>query len=222
MTATQHPTPKVWLASRQSRLLKGFYDYLGGSVSSLDEMLVPTRMETLSLIPAGQASGYESAGERSPKADSRLRQLHRMLTDAGIDVCLIDTAAGLFGSTSDVLTMADAVLVPQQAEPLGIRSVPRMMEGLMRMRERNPQLLILGVLLTMMQEQIPECRETGKALRTLMPPEMVMTTVIPRGDLFVKASARGLPAGVMDGGEEALRLFERLRIEIDRKLEIVR
>ena len=55
-----------------------------------------------------------------------------------------------------------------------------------------------------------------------MPPEMVMTTVIPRGDLFVKASARGLPAGVMDGGEEALRLFERLRIEIDRKLEIVR
>jgi len=206
--------------TRQSRLLTGFYDYIDDAEIKIEELLVPTKMQTLSLIPAGQASDYDLNGTTSGVI-SRLRSLHSELAASGIDICIIDTAAGLFGATADVLSMVDAVLVPQQAEPLGIRSVPKMLEALTRMRIANPRLVILGVVLTMMQDLLPESRDAGKALRAIMPPEMVMKTVVPRGDLFVRASARGLPAGVMDGGDEVLALFDHLRIEIERRLGFI-
>lgn len=207
--------------TRQSRLLTGLYDYIDDPALRAEGLLVPTRMETFSLIPAGQASDYDLNASAPASGIARLRCLHDELAEGGVDVCLIDTAAGLFGATADVLSVSDAVLVPQQAEPLGIRSVPKMLEALTRMRIANPRLVILGVVLTMMQELLPESQESGKALRAMMPREMVMKTVIPRGDLFVKASARGLPAGVMEDGDEALALFDRLRIEIAGKLGFV-
>ena len=91
----------------------------------------------------------------------------------GFDVCIVDTAAGLFGATADVLSAATAVVVPQQAEPLGIRSVPKMLEALARMRIVNPKLTILGVVLTMLQKDLAESRDTAEALRKLLPSELV-------------------------------------------------
>ena len=111
------------------------------------------------------------------------------------------------------------MIVPQQAEPLGIRSVPKMLEALARMRIINPQLNILGVLLTMMQAELAESRDTVQSLRNILPPDMVMRTVIPRDDLFVRASAKGLPVGVMENGAGALAVFDSLRNEIEAKLE---
>ena len=40
--------------TRQSRNLTGFYDYLGDSAMSLEEVVVPTRSETFSLVASGQ------------------------------------------------------------------------------------------------------------------------------------------------------------------------
>ena len=123
-----------------------------------------------------------------------------------------------FGATADVLSAATAVMVPQQAEPLGIRSVPKMLEALTRMRAVNAHLRILGVVLTMVQAKLAESRDSVLALRNLLPPEMVLRTVIPRDDLFIKASARGLPVGAMEGGAPALAVFDKLREEVERNL----
>ncbi len=207
--------------TRQSRVLSGFYDFIEETTVRVSELIVPTRMETLSLIPAGQAGAYD-LGESAPGGFlPRLRTFTGQLSDEDVEVCLIDTAAGLFGATSDVLSIADAVMVPQQAEPLGIRSVPKMLEALTRMKAANPQLLILGVVLTMMQTRLAESRDAGQALRAILPPEMVMRTVVPRDDLFIKASARGLPAGVMDGGAPVQAIFDQLRDEIENKLGVL-
>ena len=115
MLVDADPQGSVGLSlTRQSRLLKGFYDYIDDAEVKIEELLVPTRMQTLSLIPAGQASDYDLNGTPSSGVTSRLRSLHGELADSGIDICIIDTAAGLFGATADVLSMVDAVLVPQQ------------------------------------------------------------------------------------------------------------
>ncbi|NIP97201.1 MAG: ParA family protein, partial [Akkermansiaceae bacterium] len=42
--------------TRQSRLLAGFYDLIEDPSVTSDQLIVPTRLETLSLVPAGQAS----------------------------------------------------------------------------------------------------------------------------------------------------------------------
>jgi chromosome partitioning protein len=125
----------------------------------------------------------------------------------------------LFGVTADVIACADAVLIPQQAEPLGVRSVPKMLEGLGRIRMLNPKLVVLGVVLTMVQHDLAESREAAQALRQLLPSEMVLQTTVPRDGIFVRASAKGLPVGVLEDGVGAQAVFDGLRAEIEAKLE---
>jgi chromosome partitioning protein len=163
--------------TRQSRLLAGFYDLIGDSAMAIDQLVVPTRLETLSLVPAGQGSAYELGGGSMGVSLHRVRGFLRSAEGKGFEVCVIDTAAGLFGAN------------------------------------------ILGVLLTMMQPELAESRDTVQSLRNILPLDMVMRTVIPRDDLFVRASAKGLPVGVMENGAGALAVFDSLRNEIEAKLE---
>ena len=204
--------------TRQSRLLSGFYDYLTDPGIPLDRLIVPTRLETFSLVASGQASDYEAGGGMGAHL-ARVRAFLRSVSARGFDLCLIDTAAGLFGLTGDVIASSDAIMIPQQAEPLGIRSVPKLLEGLNRLRVMNPRLSVLGVCLTMVQHDLAESTEAAEALRQLLPADMVFNTQIPRDGLFVRASARGLPVGVLEDGAGAQVVFDSLRAEIEAKLE---
>ncbi|BCX49417.1 chromosome partitioning protein ParA [Haloferula helveola] len=206
--------------TRQSRLLSGFYDYLADPGIPFERLLVPTRLDTFSLVASGQAGDYEVGGAPTGASLSRVRSFLRTVEARDFDICLIDTPAGLFGLTADVICSSDAVLVPQQAEPLGIRSVPKMLEGLNRLRVIHPGLAVLGVVLTMVQQNMEESRESVIALRNLLPEELLLRTLVPRDPLFVKASARGLPIGVMEEGTGALAVFDSLRSEIEAKLNI--
>ena len=208
--------------TRQSRTLPGFYDYLADPAIPLESLIVPTRLATFSLIASGQGSDYEAGGGTMGAHLARVRAFLRNIAARGFDLCLIDTAAGLFGVTGDAITSSDAVLIPQQAEPLGIRSVPKLLEGIDRLRITNPRLSILGVCLTMVQNDLPESTEAATALRQLLPPEMVFRTQIPRDGLFIRASARGLPVGVLDDGAGAQGHFDSLRHEIEAKLAPLR
>lgn len=203
--------------TRQSRLLKGFYDYIEDPSLSLDSLIVPTRLETFSLIACGHASDYEPGGGMGSHL-ARVRSFLRGVEAAGFDLCIFDTAAGLFGVTSDVVTSSDAVIVPQQAEPLGIRSVPKLLDGLNRLRVMNPRLKVLGVCLTMVQKEIEESVGAAQSLRQILPEALVFNTQIPREGIYIKASARGLPVGAMEGGAETAAVFDALRSEIDTKM----
>jgi chromosome partitioning protein len=204
--------------TRQSRLLSGFYDFLTDPGTPMERLIVPTRLETFSLVAAGQASDYESGNGSSGSHLARVRAFLRTLTARDYDICLIDTAAGLFGVTNDIISSVDAVMIPQQAEPLGIRSVPKLLEGLNRLRIANPRLNVLGVCLTMLQQGLAESAEAASALRRLLPEEMVFKTAVPREDIYIRASAKGLPVGVLEGGKSAEALFDSLRSEVQAKL----
>lgn len=204
--------------TRQSRLLNGFYDFLDDPTLPLDRLIVPTRLDTFSLVACGHGGEYEPGGGMGAHL-SRVRAFLRGVSAMGYELCLMDTAAGLFGVTSDVVTSSDAVLVPQQAEPLGIRSVPKLLDGLNRLRVMNPRLNVLGVCLTMVQEDLEESVGAASSLRQLLPEDLVFHTQIPRAGIFVKASARGLPVGVMEDGAETAQIFDALREEVQDKLD---
>lgn len=204
--------------TRQSRALPGFYDLMGGENQPIEHFIVRTRMETLSLVPAGQASDYEIGGGAKGVTLQRVRSFLAGLESSGCEVCIIDTAAGLYGATADILAAATALLVPQQAEPLGIRSVPKLLSVLARIKVVNPDLKILGLVATMVQSGLEESRESAQALKELLPPELWFETMIPRDELFIRASGRGLPVGAMENGSGALAVFDQLRLEVEGKL----
>jgi chromosome partitioning protein len=205
--------------TRQSGLLVGFYDYLTDPRIPPERLIIPTRLPTFALVASGQASDYEAGGGAMGAHLARVRSFFRSVAACGFDLCLVDTAAGLFGVTGDVIASCDAIMIPQQAEPLGIRSVPKLLDGLNRLRVMNPHLGVLGVCLTMVQNDLSDSTEAAATLRQLLPPEMVFTTQIPRDRLFVRASARGLPVGALADGAAAQAVFDALRAEIDAKLK---
>ncbi len=207
--------------TRQSRHLNGFFDFIHREAEGVDELIVPTKMETFSMIAAGLASGYDDDGMPIQGKTNEIQNFLHKLEQKGYDYCIIDTAAGLFGVTSDILRVCDAVIIPQQAEPLGIRSLPKMLEGLTKLKKYNPKLKVLGVVLTMLQEHLTESRDSALALRTILPEELLIQTVIPRDEIYVRASAKGVPVGVLEGAVVPLAVFERLHREVVRKLGIV-
>ncbi len=208
--------------TRKTRSLRGFFDYLSDKDLSFKNVVVPTRMETLSLVPAGKGSDYDMSNgfEPSPSTEAGVKSFLKEAETAGYDICIVDTAAGLFGVTKEALMGVDAVLVPQQAEPLGIRSMPKMLEALKKVRVLNPRLQILGVVLTMVQRNLRESVEAGYGLRSVLPEKLVMLAEIPREDIFIKASARGLPVGVLKEGYRVLEEFDLLRKEVEEKLTV--
>ncbi|WP_083912991.1 ParA family protein [Rubritalea marina] len=206
--------------TRQSRVLPGFFDKLDDTSLRLSSLVVPTRLETFSMVPAGQGEGYELGNDTHESVAKKVQAFLNEAESEGYELCLIDSAAGLFGVTRDLLLSADAVLVPQQAEPLGIRSIPKMLKGLKSLRNSNEKLTILGVLLTMVQRDLPESAEVADGIRDLLPEALVMREEIPRSDLFLKASGKGVPVGVMPEAESLLENFEKLRVEIDAKLSV--
>ncbi|NJM37615.1 MAG: ParA family protein [Akkermansiaceae bacterium] len=205
--------------TRQSRLLAGFYDYLTDPTIGVEKLIVPTRLETFSLIANGQASDYEAGGSGMGAHLARVRAFLRHAAAQGYDLCIVDTAAGLFGVTGDIIASCDSIIIPQQAEPLGIRSVPKLLDGLNRLRVMNPRLSVLGVCLTMVQNNLEESVSAASALRQLLPAGMVFQTEIPRDGLFVRASARGLPVGALEEGATTQKTFDSLREEIQTNLK---
>jgi chromosome partitioning protein len=204
--------------ARQSSHLVGFYDHLMNPSLALGPSILPTRLPTLTLLPSGQCNDSESGVGVMGAHLVRIRKLLRSAAADGYHLCLIDTAAGLSGVTGDVIAACDAALIPQQAEPLGIRSVPKLLEGLDRLRILNPQLKVLGLCLTMVQHDLPESIQAASALRRLLPAASVFKTQIPRNGIFVRASARGLPVGSLKDGADLLAVFDALRAEILAKL----
>lgn len=204
--------------TRQSRHLTGFYDFLADPNLRAENLIVPTRLETLSLVASGHNSAYELGGAVMGGSVHKVRSFLQESEYLGFDICIVDTAAGLFGVTADILSCSTGVVVPQQAEPLGVRSVPKMLEALARLRVANPSLKVLGVVMTMVQQHLVESLEAVEALRSILPTEMVMRTIVPRDDLFIRASAKGLPVGVMNEGAGALTVFDGLRAEVEAKL----
>jgi len=205
--------------TRQTSQLTGFYDFLTTPNIPLERLIMPTRLPTLALVASGQADDYEAGGGGMGTHLARIKAFLRGVAARGFELCLIDTAAGLYGVSGDVIAASDALMIPQQAEPLGIRSVPRLLDGLARLRIMNPRLNVLGVCLTMVQYDLPESTEAAAALRRLLPPALVFQTQIPRDGLFIRASARGLPVGLLPDGAPAQAVFDALRTEITAKLK---
>ena len=83
------------------------------------------------LLAGGQRPGQRLRGGGGGMGAhlARVRAFLRSVSARGFDLCLIDTAAGLFGITGDVIASSDAIMIPQQARtarhPLGSQAARR-------------------------------------------------------------------------------------------------
>lgn len=202
--------------SRNTRKKRGFYDFMmdGGNVRPL---ILPTRLPEFSILPCGQPDNFMKQG-KAPDAPQKIQDLLRQCDLLGYDIVVMDTAAGLSSITEVAVRGADWVLIPQQAEPLAVRSVPLLLETLARFRAEGSKVRVAGILLTMLLTNHDASLKVARELREMLPAAFLFSQAIPRDPLFLEASAHGLPLGLLRKNPPAAALlFDQLAADIEER-----
>lgn len=224
--------------SRRARYCRGYYDVLASDEEAdVGKMILSTRLPELKILTAGQSESFfkldatlsgmmgngdggEGGGEGVSLTD-RVEGLVGKVGRIGFDIVIFDTAAGVFGYTAQVLRCVDYVLIPQQAEPLGVRSIPQILQMIAHLREDEAKLRVLGVLLTMMQSDQAQCQEVARELRHVLTGDLLLNTDIPRDEVFLKASETGVPVGLLyRNPPESAVVFDRLAAEVESRMKL--
>ncbi len=181
---------------------------------SIEEVIMPTKLPTLSLLPRGRLDPldvgiYEELLHSSTTLSDIVASVEKRFR-----YIIIDTPSGLGMITRAALSVSNFVLLPLQAEPLALRSISQTLRVLMHVKEHeNPKLELLGILATMVQLKKDVSFNIMKTVWGSL--NGVLENYLPRADVFGLASEKGLPVAFLPGpySPEAAR-FELLTTEI--------
>jgi len=194
----------------------GSYALLTGE-KRLAELLRPTRIPNLSLLPADP----ELAGAEIELVglDNRERRLHDALANesealAGIEVILIDCPPSLGLLTLNALVAAQSVLVPLQTEFFALEGVSQITRTVERVkRALNPALELEGIVLTMFDRRNNLSELVAADVRAFFG-DKVYATVIPRNVRISEAPSHGLPVILYDHRSAGAQAYVDLAAEL--------
>lgn len=204
--------------SERARKCRGFYDALAGG-SDPSDLVLSTRLPELKILPAGQLDSFFQmpfdAGESQGQIAGMLSGLRR----GGYHLAIVDTAAGISSYSAEVLKSADYALVVQQAEPLGIRSLPHALQFLAELRRRGSPVQAAGILLSMAQGDNAESLGVVQEIRGMIPGGLLLNAAVPRDPIFLKASAKGVPLGLLAKKPPAAAIvFDQIAADLEARI----
>jgi chromosome partitioning protein len=134
-----------------------------------------------------------------PHRESIMREALRPVSDK-YDFILIDCPPSLGLITLNMLTAADAVLIPLQCEYYALEGLSQLLNTVHRVQQgHNPELSIAGVLLTMYDSRLNLSRQVAEDARDYFG-TTVFTNVIPRNVRLAEAPSFGKPIILYDIG----------------------
>lgn len=207
--------------SKRAKTARGTTDVLDGQ-ATVNQCLLTTKEPNLRVLTTGSLKSYDAAmrGEQL-YTPANIKSLLRQAADTGAELVLIDTPAGFFGPTLGFLKNCHHVLVPEQAEPLAVRSTPQVLEIMRRLRDNGIDATLSGLVMTMVQPESRESSALVRELRGLMPRDLVLDAVVPRDDCFLQASAMGIPVALLYKNPPAAALvFDQLAAEFESRARL--
>jgi chromosome partitioning protein len=209
--------------SRKTRRLPGTNEVLRGQVL-LEKVMLDTRQECLSVLPAGKFRPLDaSLASNTLYTKENIARLLRQAAEMDFEVVLIDTPAGFFGPTVGFLAQSNFVLVPQQAEPLAIRSTPQILEMLSELRKQGVAPKLVGFVLTMVQKDVEESIGVHEEVRNTIPAHLMIEASIPRDPVFLKASGKGIPLALLyKNPPKSSLVFDQIAEEFEQRAKMGR
>jgi chromosome partitioning protein len=189
------------------------YDVLLGG-RSLEEVLLATDLEHLSLVPSDRnLTGAEVELVPLLAREFRLKEALAAVAPR-FDYVLLDCPPSLGLLTVNALTAAQSVLVPLQCEYFALEGITELMATMRRVqRALNPELEVLGVLLTMVDERMNLTQQVMGDIRAHFK-DKVFAATIPRSVRLAEAPSFGKPVILYDvrskGAEAYLDLAKEL------------
>jgi len=189
----------------------------------LAEVAISTRVPELTLLPVGTPQPEEI---RSWWADEdRQERFGRLLDEQRNeqDLIILDTAGGGSMASMGAASFADMAVLVIQAEPLAVRSVPRYLEQMRACRDDGTGLRLGGVLLTMVQTRHNDSLSVVQEVLQLFPSSLTFETFIPRDPVFLEASARGVPLGLLRRTPPPVTaVFDQVATELEGRLGLIK
>ena len=195
---------------RKAHPTYGFADYLNG-MRTLREIILPTSLPWLRVILAGSVSDASdhSFYQQLIAETSVLKDLLGMARDR-CDIVVVDTPPGLGSIVHRVLESSQHVVVPLQCEPLALQTTPQILRGIQEIVERNRDLTLDGILLTMFEPGNPSSERVAEYVRSHLPHNMVFDVVIPRTEAALEAFAAGQPVVLRSPADDAAQAYVNL------------
>jgi chromosome partitioning protein len=198
--------------------LQGLAELVMGRVDASDAVL-QTQLPDLRLLPRGRLDPTDVASyEEELSAPGMLEAVLDGVTE-GADVVVIDTPSGLGRVTRATLALSDFALLPFQSETLALRSVVQALRVIEHVRgHENRALRLLGMLPTMVEKDSPEALAVLAEIWNGFPD--ALETIIPRSEVFARASEEGIPVGFLAGSTAPeARRFQLLADELVARMD---
>ncbi len=194
-------------------LKKSIYDVLVNEID-VNEVIQPTQINTLDILPANQ----QLVGAEIELVGTIAREkILRGALDAiknRYEYILIDNPPSLGLLTVNSLTAADSILIPIQCEYFALEGLGQLLNTIRLVQKHlNPALEIEGVLLTMYDSRLNLSRQVADEVRNYFD-EKVFKTVITRNVRLSEAPSFGKPIILYDavstGSENYMKLAEEI------------
>lgn len=189
----------------------GTYELLM-SEQSLPELTRPASVEGLEVLPATEdlvGAEVELAG-----AEGRYVRLARKLANHPYRYVIVDCPPSLGFLSINALVAARYVVIPVQCEYYALEGLSRLSDTLRKVkRSLNPELDLLGVLLTMYDKRLKLAQQVAADVRHHFP-ERTFETVIPRSVRLAEAPSHGQAAGVWARLSRGATAYEAVAKEV--------
>lgn len=194
------------------------YNVLMGTDSAANNIL-STAVPNMHILPSTQAlSGAEVELLDMENREYRLRDALRPIMEH-YDYILLDCPPALGYITLNALTTANHVIIPLQCEFFPLEGVLHLIKNIKSVQEKwNPNLSILGVLLTMYDRRYGMTRDVENDVRATFG-DQVFKTVVPRNVRVAEAPSHGKPALFYDFNSTGAQAYLRVATEVVQKLE---
>jgi len=156
------------------------YDWLLGSVATADPVVHKTAYKKLHIAPAGIGlSRVEAQLQGELEAPYRLKDVLDKM-DSLYDIIIIDTPPTLGLLTVNALVASNYIIIPIQSSYFAMEGTDDLLDTIEKIKRRtNPNLEILGVLVTMYDKRTVLARDIHSQIREVFG-EKVFKTHITR------------------------------------------
>lgn len=154
------------------------YDVLADQRASVSQVVHPTKVANLCLVPAKIALA-KLEGNLVAQFDAPYRLKDALGTAKNdFDLIVIDTPPALGIITVNALVAAHYLLVPIQASYYSLEGTDDLLETLERIRARpNPELQLLGVIVTLYDKRTNLARDIYKQVREVFGDKVFKTVI---------------------------------------------
>lgn len=204
------------LSNERKKLKRSIYHVLINEVSAKDAIM-PTSIPNLDILPASiDLAGAEIEMSNISQRETILKRALESVSKS-YDYILIDCPPSLGLLPINALSAASGVLIPIQCEYYALEGVSQLMNTInLVKRSLNPNLEVLGVLLTMYDSRTNLSQQVIDEVRNFFGSK-VFATVIPRNVRLAEAPSYGMTIIEYDKNSKGALAYQELAKEVIRR-----